>query len=196
MRPVLDYGSSVWDPLGVVLQEKIACKSAVRFVTGNYSYETGSMTAILGQLKLESLKKRRKTIHLYCYIKVLKVKPVRVPTDDLNPKTRRSRNQHSMAFQTPIANTDVYKGSFFPQTIRDWNALPDSLISSAEDANNCVLSSPKLHKRPYKARFIANSSSCTTTELSKLLTSCLTAVKNHVIRYYEKVYERSGKNLF
>ena len=54
---------------------------------------------------------------------------------------------------------------------------------------------PKLHKRPYKARFIANSSSCTTTELSKLLTSCLTAVKNHVIRYCEKVYEKSGKNL-
>ena len=53
---------------------------------------------------------------------------------------------------------------------------------------------PKLHKRPYKA--IANSSSCTTTELSKFLTSCLTAVKNHVIRYCEKVYERSGKNLF
>ena len=26
---------------------------------------------------------------------------------------------------------------------------------------------PKLHKRPYKARFIANSSSCTTTELFK-----------------------------
>ena len=42
---------------------------------------------------------------------------------------------------------------------------------------------PKLHKRPYKARFIANSSSCTTTELSKLLTSCLTAIKSHVIRY-------------
>ena len=55
---------------------------------------------------------------------------------------------------------------------------------------------PKLHKRPYKARFIANSSSCITTELSKLLTLCLTAVKNHVIRYCEKVYERSSKNLF
>ena len=25
---------------------------------------------------------------------------------------------------------------------------------------------PKLHKRPYKARFISNSNSCTTTELS------------------------------
>ena len=43
-----------------------------------------------------------------------------------------------MAFQTPIANTDVYKGSFFPQTNMDWNALPDSLISSAEDAEDCV----------------------------------------------------------
>ena len=36
---------------------------------------------------------------------------------------------------------------------------------------------PKLHKRSYKAMFIANSSSCTTTELSKLLTSCRTAIK-------------------
>ena len=37
---------------------------------------------------------------------------------------------------------------------------------------------PKLQKKPYKARFIANSSSCTTTELSKWLTSCLTAVES------------------
>ena len=55
---------------------------------------------------------------------------------------------------------------------------------------------PKLHKRPYKSRFIANSSACTTTELSILLTSCLTAIKNHVIKYCTTVYERNGKNLF
>ena len=48
----------------------------------------------------------------------------------------------------------------------------------------------------YKARLIANSSSCTTTENSKLLTSCLTAVKKYVIKYCENVYERSVKNLF
>ena len=35
-----------------------------------------------------------------------------------------------------------------------------------------------------------------TLNLSKLLTSCLTAVKNHVIRYCDKVYERSGKICF
>ena len=55
---------------------------------------------------------------------------------------------------------------------------------------------PKLHKRAYKARFIANSSSCTTTVLSKLLTSCFTAVKKHWIRYYDTVYERDGSNYF
>ena len=54
----------------------------------------------------------------------------------------------------------------------------------------------KLHKRLYKARFIANSSSCTTTVLSKLLTSCLTAVKKHWIRYYDTVYERDKINYF
>ena len=139
VRPVLDYGSSVWDPPGVVLQEELESvqKRAARFVTGNYNYETGSMTGILGQLKWESLKKRRKDNRLILLYKGLKGK-ASVPTDDLIPKTRRCRNQHSMAFQTPIANTDVYKGSFFPQTIRDWNALPDSLISSAEDAEDCV----------------------------------------------------------
>ena len=55
---------------------------------------------------------------------------------------------------------------------------------------------PKLHKWPYKSRFIANSSACTTTELSILLTSCLTAIKNHVIKYCTTVYERNGKKQF
>ena len=55
---------------------------------------------------------------------------------------------------------------------------------------------PKLHKRPYKLRFIANSRSCTTTELSIILTSCPTMIKNHVMKYCETVFERNGKNLF
>ena len=106
--PVLDYGSSVWDPPGVVLQEELESmqKCSARFVTGNYNYETGSMTGILGQLKWESLKKRRKDNRLILLYKGLKGK-ASVPTDDLIPKTRRCRNQHSMAFQTPIANTHM-----------------------------------------------------------------------------------------
>jgi hypothetical protein len=55
---------------------------------------------------------------------------------------------------------------------------------------------PQLHKHPYKARFIANSSSCTTSNLSILLTSCLTAIEAHVIKYCETVDENKGKHLF
>ena len=68
-----------------------------RFVTRNYVYETGSMTGILGQLKWESLKKRRNDNRLILLYKGLKGK-ARIPTDDLISKTRRGRNQHPLAF--------------------------------------------------------------------------------------------------
>ena len=55
---------------------------------------------------------------------------------------------------------------------------------------------PKLHKWPYKSRFIPNSSTYTTTAFSIILTSCLTAIKNHAIKYCTTVYERNGKKLF
>ena len=58
---------------------------------------------------------------------------------------------------------------------------------------------PKLHKRSYKALLIANLSSCTVTELFKLLTSssCLTATRIHVIiKCCDKVCERSSRICF
>ena len=57
------------------------------------------------------------------------------------------------------------------------NKIPNKFAVDVKDRLPTMYWLPKLHKRPYKARFIANSSSCTTTELSKLLTSCLTAIK-------------------
>ena len=59
-------------------------------------------------------------IDLYCYIKVSKVKPL-----------FHGRTQHSKAFQTPLLIQMFI-------TIRDWNVLPDSLISSPEVAEDCV----------------------------------------------------------
>ena len=47
---------------------------------------------------------------------------------------------------------------------------------------------PKILKKTYKARFIANSSSCTTTEFSKLLPLCLRAVNifSSIVETYMK----------
>ena len=60
-----------------------------------------------------------------------------ISTDDLVPPIRRSRHHH-IDFQTPATRTDIYKGSFFLQTIRDWNALPDSIITTVEGAEDGV----------------------------------------------------------
>ena len=109
VRPILEYGSSVWDPHADKLQEELekVRNRAALFVTRNYVYEAGSMTGILGQLKWESLKKRRKDNRLKLLYKGLKGK-ARIPTDDLIPKTRRGRNQHPLAFKIPSASKDVY----------------------------------------------------------------------------------------
>ena len=100
--PVLEYGSSVWDPSGILLQEEAekVQKRAARFVTGNYICETGSMTGILEQLKWESLKKRRRDRIIMLY-KGLKC-AANIPTNDLVPTIRHVRKHHSLAFQTPL----------------------------------------------------------------------------------------------
>ncbi|MCU7801043.1 MAG: hypothetical protein KZQ70_13125, partial [gamma proteobacterium symbiont of Lucinoma myriamae] len=92
-------------------------------------------------------------------------------------------------------NTSIDEKSIVDEH-RQHTAKFDVSIKMNQDRLPTLYWLPKLHKNPYKARFIANSSSCTTTELSKLLTSCLTAIKKHVVKYCDKVYERSGKNLF
>ena len=74
------------------------------------------MTGILEHLKLESLKKRRRDSRLILLYKGLKGK-ASIPADGLIPLVRRCRNDHSMAYQVPIANTDMYKCSFFPRPL-------------------------------------------------------------------------------
>ena len=48
----------------------------------------------------------------------------------------------------------------------------------------------------YKSRFISNSSHCSTTILSKHITSALTAVKDHVMKYSETTFSNSNVNYF
>ena len=58
----------------------------------------------------------------------------------------------------------------------------------------CVTFKAKLHKTPYRARFIAGSSSCTTTRLSKLITESLKLVRSHCTAYCKTIRERTGVN--
>ena len=51
-----------------------------------------------------------------------------------------------------------------------------------------------MHKNPYKHRFIAGSSKCSTKPLSILLTKLLSHIKQGLPKYCETSYSRSGVN--
>ena len=55
---------------------------------------------------------------------------------------------------------------------------------------------PNLHTNLFKSRFISNSNHCSTTIHSKHITSALTAVKDHVIKYSETAFSNSNVNYF
>ena len=51
---------------------------------------------------------------------------------------------------------------------------------------------PKLHQKPYGSLFIAASSCCSTTIISKVFTACLGLVKQRQQGYYDAVHRNSG----
>ena len=63
--PILEYGSSVWDSQGVVLQQEIdkVQNRAARLVSSNYCFETGSITGILEKLKWDLSRKGGETVN-------------------------------------------------------------------------------------------------------------------------------------
>ena len=54
----------------------------------------------------------------------------------LSPQLGMSEITTLWHFKPPFA--DIYKCSFFPQTIRDWNSLTDTFLSAAEGAEDSV----------------------------------------------------------
>ena len=67
------------------------------------------------------------------------------------------------------------------------------LEMSEEDQNLPYLYwTPKLHKSPYKHRFIAGSSKCTTKDLSCLLTKVLSTIEDGLVRYCNTKTSRNG----
>ena len=67
-------------------------------------------------------------------------------------------------------------------------------LNNKSDDLPCLYWIPKLHKTPYKQRYFAGSSACSTKDLSIRLTKILSAVKEGLHIYCETVYSRSGIN--
>ena len=154
VRSTLEYSSIVWDPILVKDINKLekVQRQAARFVTGDYSSrEQGCVTKMLQDLQLPSLQDRRKTNRLTFFYKVVEglvpampchdfLTPVRKSKRNIKPKTfidcettniiDRQCMNNNKCFKPIQCNTDIYKHSYFPRTLIDWNHLDDSVVSA------------------------------------------------------------------
>ena len=81
----------------------------------------------------ELLTDRRQTRRLIIFHKAVQGH-LSIPLGNLTQlATRPLRHTNSRAFTTLTASKDCYKHSFMPKTIKDWNSLPDSIVTITDN---------------------------------------------------------------
>ena len=130
MRPALEYASPAWDPstCGDVTKLEKVQRQAARFVHNNYYDRTpGCVSKMVSGLGWESLQHRRRVDRLTTLFKI-QHGLVELDTDVVYPGDKRTRGQHRL--YQPAAKLSIYKNSFFPRTMREWNRLPTSVTDT------------------------------------------------------------------
>ena len=151
VRPVLEYSSTVWDPhqTSHIHNLEQVQRRAARFVQRNYTERTpGCVTNMVQSLGWESLRHRRYTDRLSMLFRI-QHGLVDVPTDYIQPNDTRTRG--SQRLRQLQATKDVYKYSFYPRTISDWNRLPTTVtdVRTLQEFREGLSSLPPQLLRPY-----------------------------------------------
>ena len=132
VRPKLEYASCVWDPhtqKDKYSVERVQRKAA-RFCLRNYKPMV-SVTGMLKDIGWDTLEIRRKKARLTMMYKMSHNLLDMNLEDHLIPHTEtRKRSSHSFKFRVPRIKKDVYKFSYFPKTIKEWNELPENVVIS------------------------------------------------------------------
>ena len=127
VRPSMEYASAAWDPYRQVDIDALEMvqRRGARYVTHTY-HRTASVTELMERLGWVQLNERRKQARLAMLYKIHKDKVLIDAATRLQPPRRVSRHADNATFQMPSCRTDLRKCSFYPQTIRDWNKLPEA----------------------------------------------------------------------
>ena len=136
VRPKLEYASAAWDPypkkyIGAL--DRVQRKGA-RFCSQNYK-QTASVTDMLADLEWHSLQTKMKARLTLMY--KLSHNLININTDKylvLHTETR-TRGSHPFKYRAPTTTKDVFKFSYFPRTINEWNSLPEQIATSDSLAN-------------------------------------------------------------
>ena len=131
VRPTLEYAATVWDPYTNqhINSIEMVQRRAARFVANNYhDFSPGTITNILEKQQWETLQARRSKARLTMMFKILHGE-VDIPANQyITSGDSRTRGAHRLR-EIP-SSKDVYKFSFFPRTVRQWNHLPSETATA------------------------------------------------------------------
>lgn len=131
VRSILEYGITSWFPHTKTCVEKLESveRKAVRFIFNKYRRHD-SPTELLARAGLPTISSCARFLRLK-FLFVLLNDGLRIEkTHFLTPSnTRSTRTKHSRHLTEYRFHTDTFRYSFFPQAIRDWNALPDNVVA-------------------------------------------------------------------
>ena len=126
IRSILEYGDIVWDNISVELEDRLerVQVDALRCITGLTI--SSSRAALYAETGILPLNKRRKIHRLVMFYRILNgLAPTSltalVPNNNEQPRPYPTRNNLLTPFR---CRTESFNKSFFPNTTRDWNALP------------------------------------------------------------------------
>ena len=93
------------------------------------------MTSIMNELGWKQLKQRRQENRLILLHTGLNGY-ANIPISDINQNKRKQRKGHNHQFQIPHARTDIFKDSFIPKTLKDWNQLDPNILQKSTSAKD------------------------------------------------------------
>ena len=132
IRPAIKYASSEWDPHQATLTREVeqVQRRAARFIYNNYrDTSTGCVTILLHQLEWDSLQHRRTIQRLVLCYKIRNQLVDIDPEKYYTPGDIWTRGSHRLRQQR--ASKEVYRNSFFPRSVRDWNRVPKPVTAAS-----------------------------------------------------------------
>ena len=131
VRPVLEYGSLVWDPYQQVRIQQIEAvqNKAARYVHQDWQ-RTSSVTAMKDSLGWLPLQNRRLVNRLTFMHNTIHGQHGYILPPYVDKPKRPTRTHHKYNYNLIRAQTDAYLYSYLPKTIKAWNSLPNNISNT------------------------------------------------------------------
>lgn len=104
-------------------------RKAIRFIFNKYR-RLDSPTELIRQAELPPIQNRARLLRLK-FLFLLLNGSMKINASDflLQTDTRSSRTKHTKHLTEYRFHNDIFRYSFFPQAIREWNLLPDDVVT-------------------------------------------------------------------